>query len=228
MMNRKLMKRDRVRNATKAVATVALVHAMAAAGCSLIVDGLVVPEETTPTGGSAGTGGAGGASGGMGGFAGSPGGAGGTVVQGGSGGTTTQGGNGGQAAHAGEGGEAGFGGFGGEAGAGGSAGGAAGGGGSGTVCPGVFDESIIGQAFYVSTPKPVGGYEIINQGEGGGGITVNIECAATHALVDQGVFCQEGGPETQVSVTVDGKRIRLTNLASDATLANMNAIVEPL
>lgn len=226
MMNRKIMKRDSGRKAARAVAAAVLVESIAAmGGCSLIVGGLEVPNETTPAGGSAGMGGMAG-SGGLGGKAGS----------GGQGGTTTQGGNGGEAGHAGAGGEAGFGGFGGEAGTGGTAGsGGAGGsagnggaGGSGTVCPGVFDEVVSGSPFYVGIPKPVGGYEITNTGQSGNGILVDIECAANHAVVDQAVYCNEGGPETPVTVTVDGKRIRLTDLGDSQTLANMNVTVEPL
>lgn len=232
MMNRKVMKRDSRRKAARAVAAAVLVESIVAmGGCSLIVGGLEVPEETTPAGGNAGTGGSAGAGGfaGMGGKAGSGG-------QGGLGGTTSQGGNGGEAGHAGEGGAAGFGGFGGQGGLGGSAGsggiggsaGNGGSGGSGTVCPGVFDEVVSGSPFYVNTPKPVGGYEIINTGQSGNGILVDIECAANHAVIDQAVYCNEGGPESQVTVSVDGKRIKLTDLNDGANVANMNVTVEPL
>ncbi len=223
MMNRKIMKRGNGKQAARAIAAAVLVESIAAvAGCSLLVRGLEVPNETTPAGGSAGVGGVGGNGGhaGMGGFAGSA----------GNGGVGNQAGNGGEAAHAGEGGvggEAGFGGVGGEAGTGGT-GGNGGAGGSGTVCPGVFNETVSGEAFYVSTPKPVGGYDIINMGQNGNGITVDIECAANHAIIDQGVYCNEAGPEAQVNITVDGKKIRLTNLSDGATVANMNVAVETL
>lgn len=211
MMNKKIMKRDVRRQAARAVAAAVLVEGIAAvAGCSLIVGGLEMPNETAPAGGNAG----------MGGFAGSAGHA-------GNGGEGAQAGTGGEAGQAGG---AGFGGFGGEAGTGGVGGtaGNGGAGGSGTVCPGVFNETVTSEAFYVSTPKTVGGYDIINMGQGGNGITVDIECAANQTVIDQGVYCNEGGPESHVNITADGKRIRLTNLSDGATVANMSVAVENL
>lgn len=220
MMNRKIMKRDSRKQAVRAVAAAVLVESIAAvAGCSLIVSGLEVPNETSSTGGSAGTGGVGGStsSGGMGGFAGSA----------GNGGVGNQAGKGGESGHAGNGGEAGFGGVGGEAGAGGI-GGFGGAGGSGTVCPGVFNETVTTSLFSLGVAKPVGGYDITFTGENGSGINVDIECAANQAVVAQGIYCNEGGPEVQVNVSVDSKRVKLYDINNNASAASMNVTVENL
>jgi hypothetical protein len=231
MMNRKIMKRDSVRKAARAVVAAVLVESIAAQGCSLIVGGLEVPDETTPTGGSAGTGGIAGSggSGGMGAFGGSAGHA-------GNGGAGAQAGNGGEAGYAGEGGEAGFGGTGGEAGFGGTGGsggvggngGTAGAGGSGTVCPGVFNASVTTSVFSLNVAKPVGGYDIIYTGQSASGVNMDVECAANHAVIAQGIYCNGGGPESQVNVTVDGKKIRLYNINSNPSAASMNVNVETL
>lgn len=232
MMNRKFMRRDRVRKVARVVAAVALVEGIIASGCSLIVDGLEVPNETSPTGGNAGMGGVAGTGGvagkgGSGGYAGSGGlaGMGGEAGQGGSAGEAGFGGTGGEAGFGGTGGTAGTGGTGGFGGSGGSAGA---GGSGGVVCPGVFNETVLGANFYVNTPKPVGGYDIINLGLNGNGINVDIECAANQAVIAQGIYCNEGGPECFVDVAVDGKKIRMTDILDGASLAKMDVIVQNL
>lgn len=235
MMNRKIMKRDSVRNVARAVVAAVLVESIAAAGCSLIVGGLEVPDETTPTGGSAGTGGnaGSGGSGGMGAFGGSAGhaGNGGTTNTGGNGGAAGQAGEGGVGGVAGAGGEAGFGGFGGSGGtgaAGGNGGNGGAGGSPGTVCPGVTNASVTTSVFSLNVAKPVGGYEITYTGQSASGVLMDVECAANHAVIAQDVYCNGGGPESQVNVTVDGKKIRLYNINSNPSAASMNIDVENL
>lgn len=99
---------------------------------------------------------------------------------------------------------------------------------SGGVCPGAKNENAYGTPAYVGTPVSVGGYNITNTGAVPGGINVDIDCGSSSASIDSGVYLAKGGAEAIVNIPADKKRIRLKNLSSSPTVANLNILVETL